>query len=169
MKRAFSTLILLSSLSVVPSAVAQNQASVQPDHANDRIYVISGKPTLPTPASPNNFTGDVTVKMLMTPQDALGLSSGYVNFSADARTNWHTHPEGQMLIVTSGAGRVQQWGQPIIEIKEGDVVWFPANVKHWHGAMPNQAMTHLSMAKIIEGKSSVWLERVTDEQYNPPS
>lgn len=165
MKRFFSTLMLLSGLFVASSVIAEDKASVQPDYSSDRIYVISDKSSTPTKASETNFTGDMTVRMLMTPQEALGLSSGYVNFSAGARTAWHTHPDGQLLIITTGAGRVQQWGGSVIEVKEGDVVWFPANVKHWHGAMPNQAMTHISMARIVDGRSSDWLEKVSDEQY----
>ena len=132
---------------------------------NTKIEIING-PIPVNRASADNFSGEVYSTMLTLLREHLNLSSGYVNFTPGARTNWHTHPEGQMLIITSGKGRVQQWGEPLIEVKEGDLVWFPAGVKHWHGASPDESMTHLSMAPIIEGVSSVWLEPVTDEQYN---
>ena len=96
----------------------------------------------------------------------MNISGGYVSFEAGARTNWHTHPLGQLIIISEGSGRVQQWGGPMIEVNVGDVVWFPPNVKHWHGAAPNSPMTHNSLAEIADGKSSVWMERVTDDQYN---
>lgn len=133
--------------------------------ADAKIHVING-PMPAVKAPDKNFTGDVSVARLFPPQDPLHLSGGYVTFSPGSRTNWHSHPEGQMLIVTSGKGRVQQWGDPVIEIREGDVVWFPATVKHWHGAMPDQGMTHISIAEIVEGKSSDWMEKVTDDQYS---
>ena len=82
-----------------------------------------------------------------------------------ARTAWHTHPLGQTLIVTSGLGRVQRWGGPIEEIRPGDVVWFEPAEKHWHGASPNAAMTHIAIQESLNGKPVDWLEKVTDAQY----
>ena len=78
---------------------------------------------------------------------------------------WHTHPVGQILIVTAGCGRVQRWGGPIEEIRPGDVVWFPPGEKHWHGAAPTTAMTHTAIVEQLNGKSADWMEKVTDEQY----
>jgi 4-carboxymuconolactone decarboxylase len=91
-----------------------------------------------------------------------------VTFEPEARTAWHSHPLGQTLIVTSGVGRVQRWGDPVDEIRTGDLVWIPAGQKHWHGASPTAAMTHVAIVETLDGKSSDWMEKVTDEQYAAP-
>ena len=88
-----------------------------------------------------------------------------VTFEPGARTAWHTHPLGQTLIVTAGCGRVQRWGGPIEEIRPGDVVWFPPGEKHWHGAAPTTAMTHIAIQEQLDGKAVDWMEKVSDEQY----
>jgi quercetin dioxygenase-like cupin family protein len=88
-----------------------------------------------------------------------------VTFEPGARTAWHTHPLGQTLLVTAGAGRVQVWGEPIREIKAGDTVWFSPGEKHWHGASPTTAMTHIAMQEAIDGVHADWLEAVSGEQY----
>jgi len=88
-----------------------------------------------------------------------------VTFEPGARTAWHTHPLGQTLIITSGIGRVQSWGDSIQTVKSGDSVWIPPNVKHWHGAAPETAMSHIAIAESKDGKVVEWLEKVTDEQY----
>jgi quercetin dioxygenase-like cupin family protein len=111
------------------------------------------------------FTGTVRVDPLFdapTPARVFGAS---VTFEPGARTAWHTHPLGQTLIVTAGCGRVQRWGGPIEEIRPGDVVWFSPSEKHWHGAAPTTAMTHIAIVEKLDGKSSDWLEKVSDEQY----
>lgn len=134
---------------------------------SDKIHIIKATPQTPTKGAKQYFTGEVTVNRLFPVGDPLQLSGGYVTFAATARTAWHTHPQGQLLIITAGEGRVQQWQSPIIEVKVGDVVWFPAGVKHWQGAAPNSSMTHIALAKIVDGNSVQWLEKVTDKQYNP--
>ena len=91
-----------------------------------------------------------------------------VTFEPGARTAWHSHPLGQTLVVTSGVGRVQRWGDPVEEIRPGDLVWIPAGQKHWHGASPTTAMTHVAIVETLDGKSSDWMEKVTDEQYGAP-
>ena len=96
------------------------------------------------------------------PARVLGAS---VTFEPGARTAWHTHPLGQTLIVTAGCGRVQRWGDPIEEIRPGDVIWFPPGEKHWHGAAPTTAMTHIAIVEQLDGKSADWMEKVSDEQY----
>ena len=97
---------------------------------------------------------------------APGRASGArVTFEPGARTAWHSHPLGQTLIVTSGVGRVQRWGDPVDEIRPGDVVWIPAGQKHWHGASPTTAMSHIAIVEQLDGKSVDWMEKVTDEQY----
>ena len=92
-------------------------------------------------------------------------SASLVNFEPCARTNWHTHPLGQRLIVTSGCGRVQRWGGPVEEIRPGDVVVIAANEKHWHGAAPQTGMSHIAIQEAQDGKAVEWLEKVTDEQH----
>ena len=93
-------------------------------------------------------------------------SGGFVTFAPGARTAWHSHPAGQILIVTAGTGRVQLWGHPIQEIRAGDVVRIPAGVKHWHGASPHASMTHLGITEVRDGTAVQWMEKVTDEQYS---
>ncbi|WP_423236668.1 (R)-mandelonitrile lyase [Burkholderia multivorans] len=96
----------------------------------------------------------------------INASGGLVTFEPGARSAWHTHPYGQYLMVTSGVGLIQEWGKPIREIHPGDVVWCPPDVKHWHGASPATAMTHLAVTGTVDGKNAEWLEKVTDDQYN---
>lgn len=111
------------------------------------------------------FTGAVRADPLFQ-KDAPWQSRGAaVTFEPGARTVWHTHPLGQILIVTAGAGRVQRWDGPVQEIRPGDVVWIPAGVKHWHGAASTTAMTHIAITEAKDGKVVDWLERVTEEQY----
>jgi 4-carboxymuconolactone decarboxylase len=119
-------------------------------------------------APANNFTGTARVEMLFDAVEPSHASGGYVTFEPRARTAWHTHPRGQILIVTAGVGRVQQWGGPIDEIRAGDVVRIPAGQKHWHGASPQSAMTHLAVSEHRDGTSVEWMEPVSDEQYDAP-
>ena len=111
------------------------------------------------------FTGAVRVDPLFqAPEPARGFGAS-VTFEAGARTAWHTHPLGQTLIVTAGLGWAQRWGETKEEIRPGDVVWFPPGEKHWHGAAPTTAMTHIAIVEALGGKSADWLEKVSDEQY----
>ena len=111
------------------------------------------------------FTGTVRIDPLFSAPDPARAVSAQVTFEPGARTAWHTHPLGQTLIVTSGAGRAQREGGPIEEIRPGDVVWFPPGEKHWHGAAPTTAMTHLAIQEQLNGKAVDWLEQVSDKQY----
>lgn len=113
-----------------------------------------------------NFTGRVRVDPLFPAQDAMDASAAYVTFEPGARSAWHTHPCGQRLIVTSGVGRVGTCGGRVEEIRAGDVVVCPAGEKHWHGASPTTAMTHIAIQEAKDGKVVDWLEKVSDEQYN---
>ena len=97
--------------------------------------------------------------------DPMRLNAGSVTFEPGARTAWHTHPLGQTLIITSGLGWVQYDGGSIEEVRPGDVVWFPPGLKHWHGASPTTAMTHIAIQESLDGKNVDWLEKVSDEQY----
>ena len=112
------------------------------------------------------FTGTVRVDPLFNPSAPERAQGASVTFEPGARTAWHTHPLGQTLIVTSGAGRVQRWGGPIEEIRPGDVVWFAPGEKHWHGAAPDTAMTHIAVHEVQDGKAVDWLEKVSDAQYS---
>ena len=111
------------------------------------------------------FTGDVRIDPLLPATDWARYVAGQVTFEPGARTAWHVHPTGQQFIVTSGVGRTQQWGGPIVEIRAGDVVSCPPGVKHWHGASPTTAMTHIALTGTVNGKNVEWLEKVSDEQY----
>ena len=121
------------------------------------------RPVRPGPAE--NFTGDARIEMLFEPLDPSQAGAGSVTFAAGARTAWHAHPGGQTLIVTDGTGRVQRWGGPLEEIRAGDVVTIPPDAKHWHGASPQAAMTHIALTRPRDGKSVEWMERVTDAQF----
>ncbi len=111
------------------------------------------------------FTGNVRIDPQFTAPDPARVSVASVTFEPGARTAWHSHPAGQTLIVTAGCGRVQSWGGSIEEIRPGDVVWAPPGEKHWHGAAPTTAMTHLSIVEQLNGISADWMEKVSDEQY----
>jgi quercetin dioxygenase-like cupin family protein len=111
------------------------------------------------------FTGTVRVDPLFTAPEPARVVGASVTFEPGARTAWHTHPLGQTLIVISGLGRAQRESGPIEEIRPGDIVWFAPGEKHWHGASPAVAMTHLAIQEKLDGKTVDWLEKVTDEQY----
>jgi quercetin dioxygenase-like cupin family protein len=111
------------------------------------------------------FTGRVRVDPLFTAPEPARTRGALVTFEPGARTAWHTHPLGQTLIVTSGCGRVQCWGGPVEEIRPGDVIWFPPGEKHWHGAAPATAMTHIAVQEALDGKVVEWLEQVSEAQY----
>ena len=111
------------------------------------------------------FTGTVRIDPLFDVADPARHFGAYVTFEPGARTAWHTHPLGQTLVVTAGCGRAQRWGGPIEEIRPGDVVWFPPGEKHWHGAAPTTAMTHMAIVEKLDGQTADWLEKVSDEQY----
>lgn len=112
-----------------------------------------------------NFTGSVRVDSRFQATSPARVGGGIVTFEPAARTAWHTHPLGQTLIVTSGVGRVQKWGDAVQEIRPGDVVWIPPGVKHWHGASPTVGMSHVAISESLDGKSVDWLEKVSKEQY----
>ena len=111
------------------------------------------------------FTGTVRIDPLFDVADPARHFGAYVTFEPGARTAWHTHPLGQTLVVTAGCGRAQRWGGPIEEIRPGDVVWFPPGEKHWHGAAPTTAMTHMAIVEKLDSQTADWLEKVSDEQY----
>lgn len=112
-----------------------------------------------------NFTGSVFVDSRFQAAAPARVGGGVVTFAPGARTAWHTHPLGQTLIITSGVGRVQKWGDTVQEIRPGDVVWIPPGVKHWHGASPSVGMSHIAIAESLDGKSVDWMEKVSTDQY----
>ncbi|HYX56510.1 MAG TPA: cupin domain-containing protein [Nitrososphaeraceae archaeon] len=118
-----------------------------------------------TKGSAEYFTGTVRIDPLFqanNPSRAVGAS---VTFEPGSRTAWHTHPLGQILIVTAGCGLVQRWDGPVEEIRPGDVVWIPPAEKHWHGATATTAMTHIAIQEQLDGKTADWMEKVSDKQY----
>jgi len=111
------------------------------------------------------FTGAVRIDPLFAAQDPSRSSGGSVTFEPGARSAWHTHPRGQILIVTAGSGWVQRWDGVRQEMKPGDVIWTPPGVKHWHGATATTSVTHFAIQEHEDGKAVDWLEKVSDEQY----
>ncbi len=111
------------------------------------------------------FTGNVRIDPVWPADAGITASGGLVTFEPGARSAWHTHPAGQRLLITSGVGRVQEWGKPVQIVRPGDVVWCPPGVKHWHGAAPGTAMTHLAVTGVRDGQNVTWMEKVTDAQY----
>lgn len=112
-----------------------------------------------------NFSGAVRIDSRFQGDSPARAGGAIVTFEPGARTAWHTHPLGQTLIVTAGAGLVQHWNGPIQEIEQGDIVWIPRGVKHWHGASATKAMAHIAIAEALDGKAVSWMEKVSDEQY----
>jgi quercetin dioxygenase-like cupin family protein len=111
------------------------------------------------------FSGSVRVDPVFQVGEPVRLNAGNVTFEPGARTAWHTHPLGQTLIITAGLGWVQTEGGPIEDVRPGDVVWFPPGEKHWHGATPTTAMTHIAVQESLNGKNVDWMEKVSDAQY----
>ena len=144
-------------------------ASQEPDGATPdgnkgmEIKRIGSQPSGKGPAE--YFTGSVRIDPLFQPPEPARARGASVTFEPGARTAWHTHPLGQTLIVTAGCGWVQREGGPIEEIRPGDVVWFTPGEKHWHGATPSTAMTHIAIQEALNGKVVDWLEKVGDDQY----
>ena len=111
------------------------------------------------------FTGAVRLDPLFNPVDEERVQGAAVTFEPGARTAWHTHPLGQTLVVTAGLGRAQRWGGPVEELRPGDVVFFAPGEKHWHGAGPETAMTHIAIQEVKECRTVDWLEHVSDADY----
>ena len=116
-------------------------------------------------ASPDYFTGTVRMDPLISAPDPARLRGVSVAFEPGARTAWHTHPLGQTLIVTAGMGRAQREGGPTETIRPGDVIWFDPGERHWHGAAPDTAMTHIALQEALDGNAVTWLEHVSDADY----
>ncbi len=159
-----TTILLAVAALVLSVALASRAQDAQAGRPSQTIVRAGSQPPSKGPAE--NFTGNVTVTPLFPAAASAPYSGGYVTFEAGARSAWHTHPAGQRLVVTAGVGRTQEWGGKVREIKAGDVVWCPPGVKHWHGASPTTAMTHLALTGTVNNKAVEWMEKVTDAQYN---
>jgi quercetin dioxygenase-like cupin family protein len=140
-----------------------NRAPTQQTESNMEIKRIGSQPS--AKGSADWFTGTVRIDPLFQAHAPARAVGNTVTFEPGARTAWHTHPLGQTLIVTAGCGRAQRWGGPIEEIRPGDVIWIPPGEKHWHGAAPATAMTHIAIQEQLDGKAVDWMEKVSDEQY----
>jgi 4-carboxymuconolactone decarboxylase len=154
---------IILSLSLIASALAQANKT---DPQAIKIIRRGSQPSRQGPGE--NFTGAVRVDPLFQAQTPARTSGSLVTFEPGARTAWHTHPLGQILIVTAGTGRVQRWGDPVDEIRQGDVVWIPPAQKHWHGAAPSSSMAHIAIVEQFDGKTVEWMEKVSDTQYGAP-
>jgi 4-carboxymuconolactone decarboxylase len=122
----------------------------------------------PQAVSAEHFTGSARVDSAFVGSAPARISGARVLFEPGARTAWHVHPLGQTLIVTAGTGRVQRWGEPVDEIRQGDVVWIPPGEKHWHGAAPHSSMTHIAITEQLNGKAVEWMEQVSETQFAAP-
>jgi 4-carboxymuconolactone decarboxylase len=145
-----------------------SDAHGQTSKAQGAIRIMRSGLRLSRQGSAENFTGSVRVDPLFQANAPARASGSLVTFEPGARTAWHTHSLGQILIVTAGTGRVQRWGDPAEEIRQGDVVWIPPGQKHWHGAAPNSSMAHIALVEELDGKAVEWMEKVSDAQYSEP-
>ncbi len=170
--KPLASLALLASLLASAHAGAQVAAApgpgaAQPTSGDDpgglRITRAGSLPSSRAPAE--HFTGAVRVDRLFQANPPSRAAGGLVTFEPGARTAWHAHPLGQVLVVTTGAGWVQRWGGPVEEIRPGDVVWIPPGQKHWHGATATTAMAHIAITEHQDGQVAEWMEKVSDEQY----
>lgn len=143
------------------SGIASSQ-----DAQKIKITPSGSQPSQQVPSE--NFTGSARVEPLFQANSPARAAGARVSFEPGARTAWHSHPLGQILIVTAGTGRVQRWGDPVEEIRQGDVVWTPPGQKHWHGASANTEMTHIAITEELDGKRVEWMEKVSDAQYRAP-
>ena len=152
MKRLLATAVSLALLAAAPAHAQGTQVSPNGSWPSAK-------------GAPQYFIGSVIVDPLYPANASTSSTGGLVTFEPGARSAWHTHPAGQVLIVTSGTGWVQEEGGEKREIKPGDVVWTPPGVKHWHGATATNAMTHIAITNVVDGRNVDWMEHVTDEQY----
>jgi len=132
-----------------------------------KIQRSGSQPSRPGPEE--YFTGKVRIDAPFAGSEPARVGGATVTFEPGARTAWHTHPFGQTLIVTQGRGWIQLWGEEIQEMNQGDIVWIPEDVKHWHGATPDTAMTHIAIAESLNGSPVDWMEKVSDAQYHKPA
>lgn len=143
---------------------AGQEQTATPGDTSQVVYRAGSQKSFTGPA--DYFTGDVQVDLLFPANDTAHYSGAYVTFQPGARTNWHLHPAGQHMIVTSGVGLTGTRDGTVHEFKAGDTIWCPPDIDHWHGATPDSPMTHLVITGDLNGENVIWKEKVTDEQYN---
>lgn len=151
-----STAVLAQAATPVPSGTSQGQGEL-------RIARAGSQPSARGPAE--HFTGSVRVDPLFPATAPSRMSGGSVTFEPGARSAWHTHPVGQVLVVTAGVGWVQREGGPVEEMRPGDVVWIPPGLRHWHGAAATTGVTHIALQEQVDGQAVTWMEKVSDAQY----
>lgn len=151
--------------SLVLAAIALTVAVPATAETGARVEVTAVGSTPTTLAAAEYFTGAARVDSRFKGSGEARISGASVTFDPGARTNWHTHPLGQTLIVTAGLGLVQEEGGPVQEIRPGDTVWIPPGVKHWHGASARVGMSHIAFSEALDGETVAWLEEVSDDQY----
>jgi quercetin dioxygenase-like cupin family protein len=133
--------------------------------SGQELNIVRGGSQPSSKAPSEHFTGVVRLDPLYPANAPSRGAASYVTFEPGARTDWHTHPLGQTLVVTAGAGRIQRWGGPVESYRQGDVIWIPPGTKHWHGASPVTAMTHIAITEHVDGKVVDWMEKVSEAQY----
>lgn len=164
-KVATNVVAVIGVLLLMPVMAAQSQTPS--DQGAIQIRRSGSQQSRQAPAE--HSTGSARVDPLFQATAPSHAGGALVTFEPGARTAWHTHPLGQILIVTAGIGRVQRWGDPVEEIHQGDVVWIPPGQKHWHGGAPNSSMAHIAILEALDGKTVDWLEKVSDAQYGAPT
>jgi 4-carboxymuconolactone decarboxylase len=163
MKTKINVLVAATASLVMTGSGLGAGAAESDDVSKIKVTRIGSQPSREGPA--DYFTGGVRIDPLFETGEKTNTSAAYVTFQPGARSAWHTHPHGQILIVTAGTGLVQRWGDSVEEIRLGDVVWIPPGQKHWHGASPTEVMTHIAIQEAVNGKNVEWMEKVTAEQY----
>jgi 4-carboxymuconolactone decarboxylase len=170
--KLLATTVMLFSLFDSEAAFAQTRDpsgsdARQSEASQDaqRIQVTRSGELAFTKVPVEHFTGSATINRFLNENPPSRMSGASVAFEPGARTDWHTHPLGQTLIVTAGRGWVQQWGGPIQEMRQGDIVWIPPGTKHWHGATASTSMVHIGIQESLSGKAVEWMEKVSDQQY----
>ena len=159
-------LVALLSISLLAAAFPYAGQAQNTPADDTSVITIARKGSQPAkPGSADYFTGSVSVEILFAAKPPSHMSAGSVTFQPGARSAWHTHPLGQVLLITAGDGRIQNWGGPVQEMHAGDVVRIPPGVKHWHGASATSSVTHIALQEELDGKNVHWLEKVSDEQY----
>ena len=162
--------LLFLTVSAGFSAFAAQQTNTGENKKMDSVVIpVTSESDRPVRiADPAHFTGKAIVAPLFPAEAPSEATAAYVTFEPGARTDWHSHPVGQHLAVTRGSGYIQFWGGERKKIGQGDVVWIPPGIKHWHGATPDNSFTHLAVQEHLAGKTAEWMEKVTDEQYGMP-
>jgi quercetin dioxygenase-like cupin family protein len=157
--------VLLLSANVATAQGGAGKTVSQDAGARPSQTIIRAGSQAPGKGPAEYFTGNVRVLPLFPANPSTPVSGHDVSFEPGARSAWHVHPAGQHLIVTAGVGWTQEWGGPVTEIRQGDIVWCPPGVKHWHGASPTSGLSHIALTGTVDGKNVEWLEKVSDEQY----